>query len=345
MTEQVSVPPASKRKVGYFIGFILFLIVGLSAGWYWASGKLDQTVTDISANLKRGGKELVCANQMVRGYPFRIGVFCDSVTYEDPTSGVKVSGNGVRSAAQLYKPGHVVAEIDAPFDLSIPGLAPMTLDWRLLKSSGKVNTSGFQRVSIIADDFKISANDFGERDLLGSLSQLQFHARPSPKDAQNDLDVAFSGDQWIIDDNGANQNEPIAFSPQMDLENGLRIIQTRQDLLSVLRANGGAAELKEFMIRTDSGGRILVSGPLQLSQEGLVSGNLVLELDDPQQLVLYSQSVFPPLAESLEKYSQYLEAFASKSSGKVKIRDLKISIKEGKIFLGFFEIGQIPRLF
>lgn len=345
MTDQTMPKPASKRKAGYFVGFILLLILGFSGGWYWASGKLDQTVTDFSAGMKRDGKSLICSNQLVRGYPFRLGIFCDSVAYEDPASGILVSGNALRSAAQLYRPGHVVAEVDAPFEVSMPGFAPMTLDWANLKSSANIGTSGFQRMSIVADELKISANDFGERDLLGSLSQLQFHARPSPNDAVNDLDVAFSGEQWVIDDNGANQIEPIAFSLLFDLEDGLQIVQTGQDLISVLKANGGVAALKEFMIKTEGGGRFLVSGPLEINRKGQLSGDLVLEFDDPQKLVAYSQSVFPPLGESLAQFSQYLDAFAKQSDGMVKIRDLKISIRKGKILLGFFEIGKIPRLF
>lgn len=345
MTEQASVPPASKRKFVYFVAIILFLIVALSWGWYWASNRLDKTLSDMAANLQQQGKNLVCENQEVRGYPFRLGVFCDSVTYGDQQNGIEVNGQAFRSAAQLYRPGHMVAEADGPYDISVPGLAPMTLEWSNLKSSGRVGTSGFQRLSVVADQFRISANDFGARDLLGTLEEIQFHARPSPENEESDLDVAFSGNRWVVDDNGLNQIEPIDFSLQMKLGEGLRIIQERTDLRSVLQAQGGSGELREFQVATESGGRLRLSGPLEVSQNGLVSGELTLDLDDPQRLVLYAQSVFPPLAQTLEQYIQYLEAFAQKSDGKIKIRDLKLAIKDGKVFLGFFEIGQIPRLF
>lgn len=345
MTEQAHIPPASRRKVGFFIGFILFLILALSGGWYWASTKLDESVTNFTTQLQRDGKVLECTNQDVRGYPFRLGLHCDKLAFADPVGGITISGNALRSAAQLYRPGHMIAEIDSPYDVSAPGLVPLTLDWSNLKSSANVGTDGFQRISIVADQLKISANDFGDRDLLGSLEQLQLHARPVPETARANLDLAISGDKWVVDDNGANLIEPVSFNLQVKLKDGLRIIESGNDLLTFIKNEGGEGELTDLTLSTQSGGRVAATGPLSIDNQGLVSGELTLEFDDPQKLVTYAQSIFPPLADSLSQSVQYLEAFAQNTDGGIKVRDLKISIRQGKIFLGFFEIGEVPRLF
>ena len=317
----------------------------LSMGWYWAAGKLGETVNGFTNQLASSGKVLKCAEQDVRGYPFRIGVFCQSVTYADPVSGITVTGNAVRTAAQLYRPGHLVAEADSPVDLTLPGLAPLTLEWRNMKSSSNFGTSGLGRISVIADAFKISANDFGRRDLLGTIDDLQFHARPSISGSPADLEISFSANGWLIDDDGASMIEPIDFNLQAEMSKALGVLQSGQDLLDELKKNGGAGKVSDLTFKTAKGGRVSISGPLEIGTNGLLTGSVVVNVDDPQRLVAYAASVFPPLEADLASIEQYLAAFADKSDGMVKIRDLKLTIKEGKVILGFFEIGQLPRLF
>ena len=87
MSENQKVSRGSKRKHTYFVAFIVLLFGGLSAGWYWASGKLDERAKMLAANLASQGKNLDCINQEVRGYPFRLGVFCDGVTFDDASAG------------------------------------------------------------------------------------------------------------------------------------------------------------------------------------------------------------------------------------------------------------------
>ena len=345
LEQSVSLSSGSKRKLTAFVAFMVLLIAALSAGWYWAAGKLDETLTGFAGQLEKSGKTFKCDNQQVNGYPFRIGVFCDKVDFADPSAGVSVSGPAFRSAAQLYRPGHVVAELDGPYNVSVPGFAPLSLDWSNLKSSSKLDTGGFQRLSLVADELTIAANDFGQLDLLGSLSQLQFHARPDPKAEETDLDVAFSGDQWKINDGGAGLIEPVSFNFQAQIANGLKMIREGQDLIWALQHNGGKAMLSDFTFSTQGGGSLKVSGPLEVNDSGIVSGELVFNIDDPKNLMNYAGSVFPPAATALSDIVHYLDAVAEKTDGKARIKDLKVVIKDGKVILGFFEIADIPRLF
>jgi hypothetical protein len=345
MSENQKVSRGSKRKLTYFVAFIVLLFGGLSAGWYWASGKLDERAKMLAANLASQGKNLDCINQEVRGYPFRLGVFCDGVTFDDASAGVNISGKGFRSAAQLYRPGHFVAELDSPYDVVVPGLAPLTIDWNNLKSSSNIGTSGFKRLSVVADQISVSANDFGQRDLLGSVQELQFHSRISQENDGKDMDIALSADQWQIDDNEANLIESVSFRIDGQLNDGVAIVQSGQTLLDVLKANGGRADLKGFVFSTKSGGMLKVSGPIEISRSGFLSGALSLDIENPQKLINYATSVFPPIASDLENVSQYLEAFADRSNNKIAIKDLKIQIKDGNIFVGFLQVGEIPRLF
>ena len=344
MSEHPALSRRSKGKISLIIAVIALLAIGLSVAWYWAAGKLDETVTGFAQTLQNDGKVLKCGEQNVAGYPFRIGVFCTNLVYTDPVSGVAVAGGALRSAAQLYRPGHVVAELDSPFDVTLPGLAPLTLDWSNLKTSSKVTTQGPQRISIVVDALGISANDFGDRDLLATMNELQLHGRPGADDPAS-LDVALSADQWLVDDNGAGIVEPVDFRFAGRLADGFANLQEGSDLMAVLKSRGGEGRLDNFTLTTNSGGMLNISGPLSIDPKGRLSGELTINAEDPEKLVNYVSTVFPPAGSALANTAQYLQAFARQEGGKAVIRDFKLSIRKGKVIAGFFEIGELPRLF
>lgn len=344
MTEDSNLSRRSKGKIGFLIGLVALLVFGLSAAWYWAAGQLDDTVTGFARTLESDGKVLRCSEQDVAGYPFRIGLFCTNVIYTDPVSGISVAGGPLRSAAQLYRPGHVVAELDAPYDVTLPGLAPLTLDWTAFRSSSRVTTGGPQRLSVVVDELGVSANDFGQRDLLAKMKELQLHTRPGGDDPRS-LDIALSAQSWLVDDNGAGLIESVDLSFSANVEEAFAALQSGRDLLDLLRSNGGRAMLDDFTLATQDGGRVNISGPLEVGRNGRVSGQLTINMDDPARLVAYVSTVFPPIRQSLDNTAQYLQAFATQDGGRAKIRDFKLTIREGKVIAGFFEIGEIPRLF
>ncbi len=334
----------SKKKTIFLISLIVVLIAGLSGGWYWAAGKLGETVRNFSQTLSKEGKTLECDDQDVVGYPFRIGLRCKNLSFSDPDSGISVNGGALRSAAQLYRPGHVVAEFDAPYDINLPGLAPLTLDWSNLRTSSRLNMQGMQRVSLQVSNLDISANDFGQRDLLANLSDLQMHARAGENDPRS-LDVALSAQDWKIDDNGSGQIEPVRFNFVGNLEGGHAALVSGADLFSLLRSRGGNGTVSDLTLATQSGGRVSVSGPVEIDTQGRLSGKITINLDEPAKLISYVTSVFPPAEPTLGGIGKYLEALAKKEDGKAIVRDLTLSIDKGRVFAGFLEIGQIPPLF
>lgn len=344
MTDSHGKKSGSGRKTGILVGVVVLLIVALSGGWYWAADKLDETVRAVSARLSDSGKRLDCNEQDVAGYPFRIGLRCASLIYEDPQAGISVTGGALRSAAQLYRPGHVVAELDSPVDLSLPGLAPLTLDWENLQSSSRINTSGPQRASLVIRDLDVSANDFGTRDLLAEISELQLHARASETDP-GDLDVALSADEWLIDDNGFGGIKPFRLNFIASLKQGHSLLLSGTDLQAYLMANGGEGTVQELTLGTLDGGVLSLSGPLSIDRQGRLSGDITIDMEEPAKLVAQISTVFPPAGPMLENTAGFLQGFAKQENGKAVIRDLPLAIEKGKVFAGFFEVGEIPPLF
>ncbi|MCB1387511.1 MAG: DUF2125 domain-containing protein [Nitratireductor sp.] len=335
-------------KAGLFVGFILLLGAGLTAAWFFAAGKIEQTVNGARQQLAERGIAADCDGMAVRGFPFRIGLFCRSMHYADPVGGVTVSGKALRSAAQLYRPGHVVAELDGPLEITAPGFVPLSLNWQNLQTSTRVSTGGLRRFSLVTDRLDVSARDFGVPDLLGSLEQLQFHLRAGDEDAGGgaaDLEASLRADGWQIDDGGTGLIEPVDLSVSALAENGLAVAMSGQDLLAWVRANGGALKRSDITFSTRSGGRLRLRGPLQVDGRGRLSGEIEVDLDDPSKLVDYAASIFPPARDMLAQPVGYLEQMAADNNGRREIRGLKLLIDKGSVRLGFIEIARLPRLF
>lgn len=342
MAEELRQKPRSSIRPGLILAVIVLLSGALAGAWFWAAGKLDETVSTFRETLAGEGKRLSCNGQDVKGFPFRIGLFCDSVSYADPAGAITVSGGPLRSAAQLYQPGHVVAEWDGPVDLAMPGIAPLTLEWGLLKASSNVALGGLKRVSLVASDLGIAANDGGLKSPLGTIGELELHARPLEEDpAAADLDFALIIGRWQLAGGMPGTSEPLALELDARLGQAMEWLRSGRDPLAELRRQGGAMEIRNFRIELASGGMLALRGPLSIGADGFVSGEVTLNADQMEKLVAFAASVFPPLGAMLNEPNSVL-GLALGSGGSVS--DLTITLDRGRAYIGLFEIGRIPRL-
>lgn len=336
----------TKKKFIGFVFIIIFSIAAFTAVWFWAADQVDKTVNNFTAQLSKQGTTLNCENQEVRGYPFRLGLFCSNVIYSDPVNAINVSAGNIRSAAQLYKPGHVIIELDAPVNLSIPKLAPLIINWQDFRGSANITTTGYKRISLIANKIDIAANDAGFKSPLGTIENLQIHSRPTPnKEEQKSLDLSLALSNWEISNGAESSFEPIHVAFDISVNQAQHIIETKQDFIQFFKKYGGSGSISNITLATKSGGELKLSGPISITRNGLVNGELTINLSDPQKLITYAGNILPPVKTALEQGLPYLEAFSDRSTGVVKIKDLKLKITNGDIFLGFFKVGQVPKLF
>ncbi len=103
-----------------------------SAGWFYVAQEGKRRVDIALAQISKSGSLVNCEQSEIKGFPFRLGLFCKSVTFEQPQRGVFFSAGNMRSAAQVYNPKQAVIELDGPALLEAPGLEPLTLNWSLL---------------------------------------------------------------------------------------------------------------------------------------------------------------------------------------------------------------------
>ena len=330
-----------RRRIVYIGLTALVLLGGGTLAWYYLANQISKWADDQIAVLAGQGKIVECANQTVRGYPFRAGLFCDRISYSDETARVLFKSGALRTAAQFYQPGLAVSEMDGPAQLKLPGEELLNINWKLVRSSTRISLGGLKRISLNFDDVKVSQENVGD---LVELKQMQLHLRPGESDTSSpDIDAALDlkGLRFgkILLDNRPALN--VYFDGKLGALN--TILKTGHDLRNWVQKNGLDVQIRKFELASDSGGSFAVSGPLHIGKNGLISGKFKFEVQDLKKLVAEFNAQNPQLGESA-KTIQTVSAIISQGSKDGKLR-LTIQVKNGVAAMGFIPLGNIPPVF
>ncbi len=164
-----------------FAGVAILVVVmaaALTGAWYYLAGELDRRVASALDAAAGGGTTITCDRREVFGYPFRIGLSCDAVGVDAPDNGIRLSAGSLRTAAQIYQPSHIVAELGSPLRATVPDFAPMEMSWTLAQASTSLWTQGLERVSIVVDQPVLSlVGEAGALTPLARSVRLETHAR------------------------------------------------------------------------------------------------------------------------------------------------------------------------
>lgn len=339
---------SSKRGAWSLVAFILLLIIGVCGAWYYASQKLEETVHNYQQRLLARDRIVDCENLQVRGFPFRLGIFCDRILLENTKTRSIVTSSAIRSAAQLYDPGKFIVEFDGPARLDDAQLGIFKLNWQSLRASGRVNLDGLEYSSIIAHAIAIH-KDAGPTPLATSET-LELHVR---KLNGNDFDLAIGAGNFnltevssqSIQKSPAIQKSPvIQASLEFTATDIFSVIQQRKNLISHLKTSGGGGHLNAFKLVVPNDGILEISGPISIDTNGLLSGVLEIAVTKPQSLVQFFSIFMPDKSIDLSQIETMLQMLSPKNTD-TQSHKLKIHIREGNIHLGLFPIGRIPRLF
>jgi hypothetical protein len=80
--------PNYGRRILWLAAFVVILFGGYSAGWFYLADQLATRAKAMIADANRDGVTVECDNPIARGFPFRLGVFCDRVAYGNAAEAV-----------------------------------------------------------------------------------------------------------------------------------------------------------------------------------------------------------------------------------------------------------------
>lgn len=314
------------------IGLTVIIIVAIcayTAGWFYMSGRLQSEVSSEIAQIsKRTGERASCDNLAVRGFPFRLGLFCDTVLYENALSGLAASAGAFRSAAQVYDPRTVVGEVDGPGRLQLPGLPTVDLAWKDLRFSGELDKPQPRAVSLDANELRIG--EVGGSS-IASLANAQFHSRLR----EGDLDLALSARNIDLTLDGLPDLPELTSEIDATVEDGASLLRDEQVSL-----RGRSGTLRSLSLTDASGDAGLsLSGPFSVSEEGLLNGDFSIGIDDAQRTAEILAAIFPDAADSIRSA---LSALGSMNGG--SIPSIPLTVRDGRPSILFISFDRLPPL-
>lgn len=302
-----------------------------TAGWFYAARLVVEEVQGAVAALNGNGRRASCEEPQARGYPFRIGVFCRSVMFEDAREGVGFRARALRSAAQVYQPWRIVGELDGPARLEAPGLNALALDWSALRASVRLASPLPERTSFEATGLTVRLDEQTDAaPALASSDSVEVHMRPAGDDV--DLAVRFAGlrlDEEVV--GTAATVPPLSGLVDLSLAGGA----LPGGLDGSLRGRSGT--VRTLTVSAEGGAGVTVSGPVSVDEAGLIDADLRVTVREPMALAKILGDLAPHARREIE-------LALSAMAGTGQAPGLPLRIVKGEARLGFVPLGAIPPL-
>ncbi|MFC6489998.1 DUF2125 domain-containing protein [Nitratireductor sp. GCM10026969] len=317
----------SGRRILWLAVAIVVAALAYTGLWFYLARALEERAEATLAALNGGGVRAHCEEPEARGYPFRIGLFCRSVFYENARTGVSFRAGAFRSAAQVYQPFRTVGELDGPATVLLPVGEALEAEWENLRASVRLARPLPERVSLEIRQLALSARD-GDGAPLATADDVQLHARQAEADL--DLAAAFSGLRL-----GASLVPGLPAlegRARLTVDNGVTLLAEH-----TFDPRGRSGTIQQLIVGvTGEAAELSVSGPVSVGADGLIDAELSVRVEEPA-------AVGRILAEAFPEERQNIMTAAAAFSG-LGDTPLQIRIARGRVFAGFIPLGRIPPL-
>ncbi|KQV73309.1 DUF2125 domain-containing protein [Rhizobium sp. Root1220] len=321
------------RKFWMLGGGIVLVIALYTGAWFYAASELKNTVLRAITPGNTAGVSGECADIDFRGYPFRIGLFCSKVDLDDTVNGVSASFGALRSAAQVYAPGHIVWELDSPAEIRTAHGLSVNAEWARLQSSLVTKLKGIDHSSTVIDGLKATAISSQTGQTINfDAAHTEIHLRQNGVD----LDAAVS----VTDSNTVIKDWPQLF-PKLSASADVTLAGKAGmiDGSDKRGLYGAGGELRKVVADIGDGRVMTLTGPFSFDEEGYLSGKFKLEIDRLGPWRDSIKQTFPDVAKTVDTAAKLLKALAG-GGDKVSV-DLVVA--RGNVTVGgFIPLGSIP---
>ena len=184
MTSSDERPPKFRRRLFWLAAFVVVLFGVYSAGWFYLAGRVRSEADKAVATLNAKGIEAGCANLTVSGYPLSFAVSCDNLAYEDDTRNVAASTGSFNFVAEIIRPLSPVAELRGPLRTSVPGMAPLWIDWDNLQANAKLSWPLPRSISLQAEGLSGQTDPADDTDPVSTVQRRDGGGRAAARTAR-----------------------------------------------------------------------------------------------------------------------------------------------------------------
>ncbi len=326
---------------------MFFLFALWFVGWYAFAHFAHDKIGEALENAEQQGIDVRCANRQMRGFPFRIGIHCDSLNIAGKDNALQLKLGAIRTAAQLYAPGELVAEVEGPFKTGLIN-GELDANWSALRLFLDINFSGgFELASLT---FSNLSGSFNKADL--KVADGAIHFRPTPLvDGSEDAEpVSLDGALRLADLSAAL---PKLTLPDATIEIDGTLVDGYRDLViggrefRAVMQDGAEFEIRNLALSLPDGGRLAFSGPLTIGEDGLLSGEVNVGVANPPSVARWAGEINPQLAQQIGMITQAVAGMGKPAKiGGADINSITLKIENGIVRLGFIQFPDpIPPLF
>ncbi|MFB2550391.1 DUF2125 domain-containing protein [Ensifer soli] len=326
----------ASRKFRILITAVFLTVVLYSAAWFAVAREAETRITEFLGAPGIDGVTGACANPAVRGYPFRFGLFCDTLALDDHRKGVSVSLGALRSAAQVYDPGRIVAEIDGPGELRVsPGLS-LFADWERARTSLRASLSGLDRLSAEVNGLNGTLMPAFPDDPLGfTAPHGELHLRRNGAD----LDLAASAEALALAIGEERRALP-AITAAADLTFVDRAGLLSGGPVSAGALRGSRGEIRSLTLTAPGGLTASASGPFSIDADGRISGDLSLAVRNVEAWRDAITAALPEAGDVAGNIAGMLSALAN-GDGEARVT---LTLRDGTAYLAFIPLGELPEI-
>jgi len=361
-----------RRRWPLFLPFalVVLLAVAWTGVWFYAAARAETEVTAWRARERQAGREQQCASQSIGGYPFRIEVRCGGAAFDlkgSPTLQLKLPS--VLAAVQIYDPSLLISEFAGPLEVAETGRGAIAVaNWTLGQASVRGLPKSFERGSLVLDGPIVRDPGATGDDFLFKAQRVELHGRQAEGSTPHEPII-----ETVLRLNAAvaEKLHPLAAKP-IDAEIGA-VVRGVNDIspkpwpqrFKEWQARDGQIEIIKARIQQED--VIAVgAGTLKLTPRGALDGNVQVTVVGIEKLLkmfdidkIMSEGQIGATLSALDRLIPGLGGIARQNAapglvaalGQRTVLDGKpavvfpVRITDGTVFLGPFQVSQVPPLF
>lgn len=323
--------PRRRRGLKWLLFAAVALIAVYIGGWFYLSAQVQSEFDRALANLNRDGVIAQCANRKIGGFPFSLGLDCESLTYEDDGKATYASTGAMRSHAHIADPMLAEIELDGPLRMQAPSLIPIWMDWERLSGDVRFGFPMPKRVFLEGEDLAAQSDPEDESNPEQLFNLASLNAWLAPSGSNIECAGEFKGLELAPAATGGRTIPVLEGKGAATIVNGLTTIAARSNSF-----RGQAVEIKNLSLSSGEAS-VALSGPASVDGDGLLDAQLKVMVTNPQALSEALQQAVPEHADEIRSGLGGLAVMGKEVS-------LPLNIAKGRAWLGPIPLGNLPPL-
>lgn len=327
-----------KRTITLVIAVPVF-IAAYTAGWFYIADRLEAKARADMARLDAQGVGVQCENLHMGGYPLRINVVCDSISWQRPSEGMAFRAGKFSSGSPLYAPYSLTNALTGPAFIEFPGISPLEVNWSKFTSNTRLARPFPTEIEIAARDVAVGLRtEPTKTEPLSSLEHMNVQIDGST--GMLKLMGRFAGLKFAPSVIGNAKSPELDGVADIDISDAEGLLASDSESV-YQRLRGHSGTINQAFVSMPNGAMVSLTGPFSVNEDGLINADLKLTLVNAQSLAQAGQAVFPAQGGNIATVLFALSAMPKDENGNPT---MEIAIRKGKASAGFIPLGRLPAL-